>query len=114
MTDESYKSEVEQAIKKLEEVKARGEESLSDEWEQVRKEIFSPEEIAASDLRVSIVKELIKARKELGISQYKLGELSGIKQSAIARLERGSINPKLETIQKLLAPLGKRLAVVSA
>ena len=113
MTDESYKSEVEQAIKKLEEVKARGEESLSDEWEQVRKEIFSPEEIAASDLRVSIVKELIKARKELGISQYKLGELSGIKQS-VARLERGSISPKLETIEKLLLPLGKRLAIVSA
>lgn len=114
MKDESYKSEIEEARKKLEDVKSRGEESLSDEWEQVRKEIFSPEEIAASDLRVSIIVELIKARQELGISQYKLGELSGIKQSSIARLERGSINPKLETLQKLLAPLGKRLAVVSA
>lgn len=81
-------------------------------WEAVRSELFTPEEIAESDLRVALMGELIKARKEQGISQRKLEELSGVKQPVIARIENGSSNPQLETIIKLLAALGKTLAVV--
>lgn len=32
-------------------------------WEDVRKELFSQEEIAESDLRVAIIGELVKASK---------------------------------------------------
>lgn len=81
-------------------------------WEAVRSELFTPEEIAESDLRVALMGELVKARKEQGISQRKLEELSGVKQPVIARIENGSSNPQLETIIKLLAALGKTLAVV--
>lgn len=41
-------------------------------WEDVRGEIFTPEEIAESDLRVDLIGELIKARKEKELSQGKL------------------------------------------
>ena len=58
-------------------------------WEEFEKEYFTPEEIAASDLRVAIIGELIKAR-----------------------IEKGTTNPQIATILKLLAPLGKTLAVV--
>jgi len=81
-------------------------------WEEVRKELFTPEEIAESDLRVAIIGELIKARQEKGISQKKLEELSGVKQPVIARMEKGSTSPQLDTILRVLAPLGKTLAVV--
>ena len=74
--------------------------------------ILTPEEIAESNLRVAIIGELIKARQEKGISQKKLEELSGVKQPVIARMEKGSTSPQLDTILKLLAPLGKTLAVV--
>lgn len=74
--------------------------------------ILTPEEIAESDLRVSIIGELIKARTEKGISQKKLEELSGVRQPIIARMEKGSTDPQLNTILKVLAPLGKTLAVV--
>lgn len=74
--------------------------------------ILTPEEIAESNLRVAIIGELIKARQERGISQKKLEELSGVKQPVIARMERGTTNPQLDTILKVLAPLGKTLAVV--
>ena len=37
-------------------------------WDEVRSELFTPEEIAESDLRVALMGELIKARKERGIS----------------------------------------------
>ena len=38
-------------------------------WDEIEKEIFTPEEIAASDLRVALISEMIKARQEQGISQ---------------------------------------------
>ena len=52
-------------------------------WDDVEKEMFTPEEIAESDLRVALIGELIKARQEKGISQKQLEELSGVKQPVI-------------------------------
>lgn len=80
-------------------------------WEDVRKEIYTPEEIAESDLRVAIIGELIKARKAKGLSQRELEELSGVKQPIIARMENGSTTPNLSTLLKVLAPLGKTLYI---
>jgi len=40
--------------------------ALGQKWEDVEKELFSPEEIAESDLRVAVIGELIKARNEKG------------------------------------------------
>ncbi len=65
-----------------------------------------------SSSRVALIGEIIKARQEKGISQKKLEELSGVKQPIIARMEKGSTNPQIDTILKLLAPLGKTLAIV--
>ena len=73
---------------------------------------LTPEEIAASNLRVALIGELIKARQEKGLSQKKLEELSGVKQPIIARMEKGFTSPQLDTLLKILAPLGKTLAVV--
>ncbi len=74
--------------------------------------LLTPEEIAKSNLRVALIGELIKARQEKGLSQKKLEELSGVKQPVIARMEKGLTNPQLDTVLKILAPLGKTLAVV--
>lgn len=82
------------------------------EWQDFRKEIFSPEELKESDLKVAILGELIEAREQKKISQKQLEELSGVKQPIIARMEKGKTNPRLDTILKILAPLGKTLAVV--
>ncbi len=86
--------------------------AIGHSWEEVRDSLFTSEEIAESDLRVAIIGEIIKARKEKGISQKKLGELSGVKQPVIARLEKGTTSPQIDTVIKILAPLGKTLAVV--
>ena len=74
--------------------------------------LLTPEEIAESNLRAALIGELIKARQEKGLSQKKLEELSGVKQPIIARMEKGTTNPQLDTVLKVLAPLGKTLAVV--
>ena len=80
-------------------------------WEDVRKEMFTPEEIAESNLRVALIGELVKARTERGLSQKQLEELSGVKQPVIAHMENGSTTPNLSTILKVLAPLGKTLYI---
>ena len=80
-------------------------------WDSVRKECFTTEEIAASDLRVALIGELIEARQKLGLSQKKLEELSGVRQPVIARMEKGSTSPQLDTILKLLTSLGKTLYI---
>lgn len=74
--------------------------------------LLTPEEMLESDLRVALIGELIKARQEKGLSQKKLEELSGVKQPVIARMEKGQTSPQLDTILKVLAPLGKTLAIV--
>ena len=81
-------------------------------WDEWEKENLTPEEIAASNLRVDLICALIEARKEQGITQKELEKLSGVRQPVIARMESGTSNPQLSTIMKILAPLGKKLAVV--
>ena len=85
--------------------------SVGRTWADVRKELLTPEEIAESDLRVALIGELIKARKERGLSQRELEALSGVKQPVIARMENRSTVPNLNTILKVLAPLGKTLYI---
>ncbi len=80
--------------------------------EEFDKEHFTPEEIAESDLRVALITSLVQARKEQGLSQRDLEAISGVKQPQIARLERGNANPQLDTMLKVLAAMGKTLAVV--
>ena len=80
-------------------------------WSDVRKEMFTPEEIAESDLRVALIGELTKARKERGLTQRELEQLSGVKQPVIARMENGSTTPNLSTVLKLLASLGETLYI---
>ncbi len=113
MINEEYQAAILQAKNNLLDLKERGGDATGDDWEDLKKEIFLPAEISAMQLKALVISEIIKARQERGLSQYQLGALSGVKQSAIARLERGNINPTIDTIQKLLAPLGKKLAVVS-
>lgn len=86
--------------------------AIGSSWEEIRAELFTPAENAESDLRVALIGELIRARQEKGISQKQLEELSGVKQPVIARMEKGTSSPQLETLLKVLAPLGKTLAIV--
>ena len=81
-------------------------------WNEVEQIIFTPEEIAASDLRVAMMIEIADTRAEKGITQKKLEELSGVKQPIIARMEKGYTSPQIDTVLKVLAPLGKTLSIV--
>ena len=81
-------------------------------WAEFRDKYFTPEEIAASDVRVALIGEMVKAREEGKISQRKLEELSGVRQPVISRIERQAASPNLDTVLKLLGAMGKTLRIV--
>jgi hypothetical protein len=64
-----YKQAIEQAKENLADLRERGADAIGGDWETLRTEIFTPEEIAASNLRVAVMVELTRARRERGISQ---------------------------------------------
>ena len=111
-TKYEYPEELEIAKRNLADLQERGTDAIGESWEEVRRELFTPEELAASELRVALMVELSNARHERGLSQRKLEELCGVKQPVIARLEKGIVSPQIDTVLKVLAPLGKTLAVV--
>ncbi len=111
-TDKDYAAAIGQAKENMTDVKERGAAAIGDDVLAFMDEISTSEEIAESDLRAALIGELIKARQERGISQKQLEELSGVKQPIIARMEKGTTNPQINTLIKVLAPLGKTLAVV--
>jgi ribosome-binding protein aMBF1 (putative translation factor) len=63
-------------------------------------------------LKIDIAGKLIEARSRKGMSQQRLAEMSGLKQPAIARIERMQTTPQIDTLFKLLKPLGYTLAIV--
>lgn len=59
-----------------------------------------------------LLRELIDSRHACSMSQVSLGQIAGIRQPVISRIEGGSIAPQINTLLKLLAPMGKTLQVV--
>lgn len=81
-------------------------------WDDLEKQLFTPEQIAESDARVAIINEMIRAREEEGITQKQLEVMSGVKQPVISRMEKGNVDPQLSTVLKLLTSLGKTIKIV--
>jgi ribosome-binding protein aMBF1 (putative translation factor) len=74
--------------------------------------IVLPAERAKIDFEVALIGKLIEARETKGLSQKQLADLTGLKQPAIARLESMKATPQIDTLFKILQPLGYTLAVV--
>ena len=59
----------------------------------------------------ALVEAIIRKRLEKGLTQQKLAERLGTKQSAISRLESGSYNPSLAFLNKLANALDSQLRI---
>ncbi|MCL2215711.1 MAG: helix-turn-helix domain-containing protein [Defluviitaleaceae bacterium] len=72
----------------------------------------SPAERERINFEVALIGKMIEAREEKGLSQRELAELSGVKQPAIARLESLRATPQIDTLFKVLYPLGYTMQIV--
>ena len=73
---------------------------------------ITDEEKDKIDFEVALIGKLIEARESRGLSQKQLADLCGLKQSAISRLERLGVTPQINTLVKILKPLGYKLDIV--
>ena len=69
----------------------------------VKSDIEEASELAA------LVTQIIQQRNALGLTQRELAARSGLPQSSIARIETMKTIPNIETIIKILKPLGLQL-----
>ena len=60
----------------------------------------------------ALIGKMIEAREKKGFSQRELAEISGVKQPAIARLESMKATPQIDTLFKVLHPLGYTIEIV--
>lgn len=59
----------------------------------------------------AIIQAILDARKESGLTQKELAARTGIAQADISKLEHGSANPSLHTLQRLAAGMGRTLKI---
>ena len=83
-------------------------------WDTLKTQLSSitRDDIDEIELKVKIIGRILEARKDAGLTQTELGELSGINQTFIARLENNRTDPQLTTVLKVLRPLGMTLDIV--
>ena len=58
-----------------------------------------------------IIKAMTDARNEKGITQKELSSITGITQGDISKLENGTANPSIRTLQRIAEGLGKNLVI---
>jgi transcriptional regulator with XRE-family HTH domain len=62
-----------------------------------------------SDRRRALGDQLVERRRSLGLSQTQVAARMGTSQSAVARLESGTADVLLSTVDRYASALGRRL-----
>ncbi len=75
-------------------------------------ERVSPAEREKINFEIELIGKMVEAREQKGLSQRELARLSGVKQPAIARLESMKTTPQIDTLFKVLNPLGYTISIV--
>ena len=87
-------------------------------WEDYKKEAKSlnpniKQDIEEIEILASIVSTVIERRNELGITQRALADICGLPHSSVARIESCAVKPKVDTLLKIMLPLGLTLSVTN-
>ena len=64
-----------------------------------------------NEIYTDICEMIINERKKQNITQKRLAEKTGLSQSNISNIEKGSTRPTIETLIKIADALGKRLNI---
>jgi predicted transcriptional regulator len=82
-------------------------------WKEVRKELnLSEEEERIIALEKELIRSLALIREEQGLSQAELADRCNMKQPTIARIEKNQHSPQVDSLLRVLAPMGYTLQIV--
>lgn len=82
-------------------------------WKDLKKElILSPEDRNTIELEKDLMRTIAHIREEKGLTQSQLAEMCNVKQPVIARMESSVHSPQIDSLLKILTPLGYTLQIV--
>ncbi len=82
-------------------------------WKKVREELsLTPEEENIIELEKDLIKTMVAIREKQGLSQAELADKCNVKQPVIARMEKAVHSPQIDSLLKVLVPLGYTLQIV--
>lgn len=83
-------------------------------WKNLRNELtITEEDEQMIALEKELIMTLVRIREEKGLTQAQMAELCGVSQPTIARMERATHSPQLDSLFKILVPLGYTLQIVA-
>ncbi len=74
--------------------------------------IYKNKEKILSELEYNLIVDFIKLRKGKNLSQQQMGEASETIRETIAKIENQIISPQINTLIKILEPLGYTIKIV--
>ena len=82
-------------------------------WEKLRQELtLTKEEENIIALEKELIKTMVQIREEKGFTQTQLAKICGLKQPLIARMESATHSPQIDSLLRILVPLGYTLQIV--
>lgn len=88
---------------------------MSDDYKDFFDELMADPEVKkeydALESEFQLVRAMIKARHEAGLTQKDLAEKTGLQQANISRIENGNGNPSVATLNRIAQGMGKKLVI---
>ncbi len=87
-------------------------------WKQHKQELLKNPKLKAAydelEPEYRLANDLIRARLGKKMTQTELAKKAGVSRVVVARLESGTTNPTLETVNRVAGVLGKELKLVGS
>ena len=82
-------------------------------WKELKNSLSIDKETQnAIDLEKDLFRTMVAIREEKGLTQSQLAEMCHVKQPVIARMESSIHSPQIDSLLKILTPLGYTLQIV--
>lgn len=82
-------------------------------WKELKNDLSkNQKDISAIELEKDLIRTMVAIREEKGLTQSQLAEICNVKQPVIARLESSVHSPQIDSLLKILVPLGYTLQIV--
>ena len=82
-------------------------------WKELKSSLsIGKEDQNAIALEKDLIRTMVAIREEKGLTQSQLAELCHVKQPVIARMESSIHSPQIDSLLKILTPLGYTLRIV--
>lgn len=82
-------------------------------WKRLRDELnLTEEDEKVIALEKKLIQTMVQIREEKGLTQAQLAKLCDVKQPLIARMESSSHSPQIDSLLRILVPLGYTLQIV--